>query len=134
MFHSHNPATGELVGTYTEHDEAETNVRLQRAWDGWRRWSRTPLHERSAFLVRLADLLEARAESYGQSNSPTAPTSASAPRSGAVTSNAPIASRAASNAGWCSSMTSSTQTRARRSAASRHLASVVSLACPGPWS
>jgi acyl-CoA reductase-like NAD-dependent aldehyde dehydrogenase len=65
-FESHNPATGELVGTYPEHDEAETNVRLQRAWDGWRRWSRTPLHERSAFLMRLADLLDARAESYGR--------------------------------------------------------------------
>jgi hypothetical protein len=34
-FESHNPATGELVGTCAEHDEAETNVRLQRAWDGW---------------------------------------------------------------------------------------------------
>jgi acyl-CoA reductase-like NAD-dependent aldehyde dehydrogenase len=65
-FESHNPATGELVGTYPEHDEAETNVRLQRAWDGWRRWSRTPLHVRTAFLTRLADLLDARAESYGR--------------------------------------------------------------------
>jgi hypothetical protein len=34
-FESHNPARCELVGTYAEHDEAETNVRLQRAWDGW---------------------------------------------------------------------------------------------------
>ena len=33
-FQSHNPATGELIGTYPEHDEAETNVRLQRAWEG----------------------------------------------------------------------------------------------------
>jgi len=65
-FQSHNPATGELVGTYPEHDEAETNVLLQRAWDGWLRWSRTPLHERSAFLIRLADLLDARAESYAR--------------------------------------------------------------------
>ena len=65
-FESHNPATGELIGTYPEHDEAETNARLQRAWDGWRRWSRTPLHERMAFLVRLGDLLDARAETYGR--------------------------------------------------------------------
>jgi hypothetical protein len=33
-FESHNPATGELVGTYPEHDQAETNVSLQRAWGG----------------------------------------------------------------------------------------------------
>ena len=65
-FESHNPATDELIGTYPEHDQAETNVRLQRAWDGWLRWSRTPLHERRAFLIRLADLLDARAETYGR--------------------------------------------------------------------
>jgi acyl-CoA reductase-like NAD-dependent aldehyde dehydrogenase len=65
-FHSHNPATGELIGTYPEHDKAETNVRLQRAWEGWQRWSRTPLHKRRAFLVRLADLLDQRAETYGR--------------------------------------------------------------------
>jgi acyl-CoA reductase-like NAD-dependent aldehyde dehydrogenase len=65
-FQSHNPATGELIATYPEHDEAETNVRLQRAWEGWLRWSRTPLHERRAFLIRLADLLDGRAETYGR--------------------------------------------------------------------
>ena len=40
-FESRNPATGELLGVYQEHDKRETNVRLQRAWDGWRHWSRT---------------------------------------------------------------------------------------------
>src|SRR6202040_4211291 len=65
-FESRNPATGELLGTYPEHNKAETEVRLQRAWDGWRHWSRTPLHERIAFLTRLAELLEERAETYGR--------------------------------------------------------------------
>ena len=65
-FQSHDPATDELIGTYPEHDAAETNVRLQRAWDGWLRWSRTPLPERTAFLIRLADLLDARAETYAR--------------------------------------------------------------------
>ena len=57
-FESRNPATGELLGVHPEHDKAEIEVRLQRAWDGWRRWSRTPLRERIAFLTRLAELLE----------------------------------------------------------------------------
>ena len=65
-FESRNPATGELLGTYPEHNKAEIEIRLQRAWDGWRRWSRTPLQERSAFLTRLANLLEERAETYGR--------------------------------------------------------------------
>jgi acyl-CoA reductase-like NAD-dependent aldehyde dehydrogenase len=65
-FESHNPATGELLGTYPEHSKAEIEARLQCAWDGWRRWSRTPLQERIAFLIRLAELLEERAETYGR--------------------------------------------------------------------
>src|ERR1700680_417865 len=65
-FESRNPATGELLRTYPEHDKAEIEVRLQRAWDGWRHWSRTPLQRRIAFLTRLAELLEERAETYGR--------------------------------------------------------------------
>jgi acyl-CoA reductase-like NAD-dependent aldehyde dehydrogenase len=64
-FESRNPATGDLLGIYPEHDKAETEVRLQRTWEGWKRWSRTSMHERAAFLARLADLLDARAETYG---------------------------------------------------------------------
>jgi acyl-CoA reductase-like NAD-dependent aldehyde dehydrogenase len=65
-FESRNPATGELLGVHPEHDKAETGARLQRAWDGWRLWSRTPMQERIAFLTRLAELLEERAETYGR--------------------------------------------------------------------
>src|SRR5260370_20193929 len=65
-FESRNPATGELLRVYREHNKGEIEVRLQRAWDGWRHWSRTPLHERIAFLTRLAELLEERAETYGR--------------------------------------------------------------------
>src|SRR5258708_22468101 len=63
-FESRNPATGELLGVHPEHGKAEIEVRLQRAWDGWRHWSRTPQQERIAFLTRLAELLEERAENY----------------------------------------------------------------------
>jgi acyl-CoA reductase-like NAD-dependent aldehyde dehydrogenase len=59
-FESHNPATGKLLCTYPEHNKVEIEVLLQRAWDGWRRWSRTPLQQRSVFLTRLAELLEER--------------------------------------------------------------------------
>ena len=65
-FESRNPATDELLGTYPEHNKAEIEVRLQRAWDGWRHWSRTASHQRIAFLTRLAELLEERAETYGR--------------------------------------------------------------------
>jgi acyl-CoA reductase-like NAD-dependent aldehyde dehydrogenase len=65
-FDSHNPATGALLATYPEHDAAETERRLQLVWDGWQSWSRRPLAERCAFLVRLGDLLEERAQDYGR--------------------------------------------------------------------
>jgi len=65
-FESRNPTTGELIATWPEHSGAEVERRLQLAWDGWQAWSRTTVEERKAFLVRLAELLEARAEEYGK--------------------------------------------------------------------
>jgi hypothetical protein len=35
-FESRNPATGALLAVYLEHDKAEINTPLRRAWDGWR--------------------------------------------------------------------------------------------------
>ena len=65
-FESRNPTTGELLGTYPEHSAHEVELRLQSAWDGWKRWSRTPLSERTAFLIRLANVLESRVEEYAR--------------------------------------------------------------------
>src|ERR1700742_1045352 len=65
-FESRNPATGEGIATYPEQTAREVELRLQSAWDGWKKWSRTPLEERTAFLLRLAELLEKRAEEYGR--------------------------------------------------------------------
>jgi succinate-semialdehyde dehydrogenase/glutarate-semialdehyde dehydrogenase/succinate-semialdehyde dehydrogenase len=65
-FKSINPTTGETLGTYAEHDAREVDNRLQSAWDGWVSWSRTSLSERTAFLSRLADLLEKRVDEYAR--------------------------------------------------------------------
>src|SRR3984885_15849730 len=65
-FESKNPTTGELLGTYPEHSAQQVELRLQSVWDGWKAWSRTPVSERTAFLTRLADLLEQRAEQYAR--------------------------------------------------------------------
>jgi acyl-CoA reductase-like NAD-dependent aldehyde dehydrogenase len=65
-FESKNPATGEHLETYPEHSANEVELRLQSAWDGWKKWSRTPLPDRTAFLIRLAGLLEERAEKYAR--------------------------------------------------------------------
>src|SRR5271168_1373323 len=65
-FESINPTTGEPLGSYPEHNAHEIELRLQSAWDGWKSWSRAPLATRTAFLVRLADLLEKRVDEYAR--------------------------------------------------------------------
>ena len=65
-FESRNPTTGELLNVYPEHSAQDVELRLQSAWDGWKKWSRTPLSERTAFLIRLAGLLEKRADDYAR--------------------------------------------------------------------
>jgi Aldehyde dehydrogenase family len=116
-FESRNPATGELLGLHPEHDKKETNARLQRAWDGWRHWSRTPLRERIVFLTRLAESL----------------TSVSALRSGAVTSPGPVALPARSSLEWYLSMISPAPIPAHRSEASRLQGMGANLALTAHW-
>ncbi|MGC2401114.1 MAG: NAD-dependent succinate-semialdehyde dehydrogenase [Acidobacteriaceae bacterium] len=65
-FESRNPATGEVIGIYPEHTAHEVERRVQSAWDGWKKWSGTPPAGRTAFLLRLAELLEERADEYGR--------------------------------------------------------------------
>jgi acyl-CoA reductase-like NAD-dependent aldehyde dehydrogenase len=66
VFESRNPTTGEVLATYPVHTPAEVEERLGRVWSGWQAWSRTPMAERSAFLIRLAERLERGAEEYGR--------------------------------------------------------------------
>jgi succinate-semialdehyde dehydrogenase/glutarate-semialdehyde dehydrogenase/succinate-semialdehyde dehydrogenase len=65
-FESRNPSTGEILATYPEHTPVEVEACLARAWSGWQAWSTTALSERTAFLNRLADVLEARAGEFGR--------------------------------------------------------------------
>jgi len=64
-FESRNPATDELLGVHPEHDKAEIEVRLQRAWDGCG-IGPAPTAGANRLLTRLAKLLEERAENYGR--------------------------------------------------------------------
>jgi acyl-CoA reductase-like NAD-dependent aldehyde dehydrogenase len=63
-FQSHNPTTGALIGTYEEQSDAEVERLIQQSHDTWKSWSQKSIAERTAFLIRLADLLEQRADEY----------------------------------------------------------------------
>ena len=65
-FESRNPTTGELIARYPEHTAAQVEDCLTRAWSGWQAWSATPLDERTAFLNRLADVLEAKVDEFAR--------------------------------------------------------------------
>jgi len=63
-FTSTNPTTGKVIATYPEHSAADIDRLLAQAWSTWEKWSKEPLESRTAFLIRLADLLEQRADQY----------------------------------------------------------------------
>lgn len=65
-FESRNPATGEVVARYPEQSPAEVEACLARAWSGWKHWSAAPLAARTAFLNRLADVLEGRVDEFAR--------------------------------------------------------------------
>src|SRR5689334_245637 len=63
-FTSTNPTTGAVIATYPEHTPAQVDQLLRQAHDTWQSWSRQPIETRTAFLIRLAELLEQRADQY----------------------------------------------------------------------
>ena len=61
-----NPATGQIVRSFTPLSEAELDARLQRAVDTYHRYRRTPLAERTRLLLKAAEILEADKEKFGR--------------------------------------------------------------------
>jgi succinate-semialdehyde dehydrogenase / glutarate-semialdehyde dehydrogenase len=60
-----NPATGEEIKTFEELTEDEIDEKIQRAFDTFLEYSKTPLAERSEMLLRAAEILEDEAEHFG---------------------------------------------------------------------
>jgi len=66
MIETVNPATGEVIERYEEHDEAVVAEKLARAWARWHDdWRHRPLDERLAVLSGTAEALEARRDELG---------------------------------------------------------------------
>ena len=61
-----DPATGETVATFEEHSAAEVENRVARAAAAFRSWRRSALPERSAVLVRAAEILESEKRRFGE--------------------------------------------------------------------
>jgi succinate-semialdehyde dehydrogenase / glutarate-semialdehyde dehydrogenase len=61
-----NPATGQMLRTFTPLSESELDARLQCAADAFRRYRRTPIAERTKLLLRAAQILEDEKEKFGR--------------------------------------------------------------------
>jgi succinate-semialdehyde dehydrogenase/glutarate-semialdehyde dehydrogenase len=66
MFKSVNPATGELIREFPEHDEEEVRRRLERALEAFKSWRRFEVAERAGHLTAVADLLRERAGDFAR--------------------------------------------------------------------
>jgi len=63
---SRNPTTGETIRSYDEHDAAEVERRLARAFEAWTSWRRASFDERATLLGRAAELLDAEKNELGR--------------------------------------------------------------------
>jgi succinate-semialdehyde dehydrogenase/glutarate-semialdehyde dehydrogenase len=61
-----NPATGEVVKTFTALTSQEINEKLEAARGAAMSWRASPIKERASVLRRAADLLEERKTEYGR--------------------------------------------------------------------
>src|SRR5919199_525140 len=61
-----NPATGQILRTFSPLSEPELDARLQCAADAFRRYRRTPVAERTRMLLRAAEILESEKEKFGR--------------------------------------------------------------------
>ena len=61
-----NPATGEVIETFTPFSAAATDNALARAEERFRRWRSVSLDERAELMNAAADILEAKAETYAR--------------------------------------------------------------------
>ncbi|WP_396956863.1 NAD-dependent succinate-semialdehyde dehydrogenase [Nitrosomonas sp.] len=66
MILTKNPASGKLLQIYAPYSEAMVFSMLERAHAAHLTWRQVPLHERTALLLKLADVLRRRSESYAR--------------------------------------------------------------------
>src|SRR4029077_20762722 len=66
MFKAVNPATGELIREFPEHDEDEVHHRLERAQSAFNSWRRFGFAERAGHLTAVADLLRERSADFAR--------------------------------------------------------------------
>ncbi len=60
-----NPATGQIIDTYTEHTVAQCNEIIDQVYHAWDDWKTRSFEYKAALIHRLADLLDERKHELG---------------------------------------------------------------------
>ncbi|MEM4780347.1 MAG: aldehyde dehydrogenase family protein, partial [Halalkalicoccus sp.] len=63
---STNPATGETVATYDDHDESDVDAALDRATERFEEWRDTRIETRQVLLANAADVLRESEDRYAE--------------------------------------------------------------------
>lgn len=66
LFRSLNPATGELFGSFSLHEDAQIEAALDKSWSAWKTLRAMSVAERAGLLRALADRLDAHVEDYAR--------------------------------------------------------------------
>jgi succinate-semialdehyde dehydrogenase/glutarate-semialdehyde dehydrogenase len=61
-----NPATGELISSFSPLAEAELDQKLQSAWYAFQTYRHRPIAERGRMIKRVADILESEKETFAR--------------------------------------------------------------------
>lgn len=61
-----NPATGEVIKTYTPHTTEEVNHKIESAEKAFQAWRNVSFNERAKLMNKQADILESEADKYGR--------------------------------------------------------------------
>lgn len=64
-----NPATGKVYGKIPDSEKADVDLAVSAAKKAFPIWSKTPKEERSAILLKLADLIEENLDKFAQAES-----------------------------------------------------------------
>jgi succinate-semialdehyde dehydrogenase/glutarate-semialdehyde dehydrogenase len=66
MMQAVNPATGETIATYQEHDSDDVEQRLSTAMDAFEQWRERPMREREELLAAAGDVLRENTRKYAK--------------------------------------------------------------------
>lgn len=61
-FNAYNPANGELLATCVDASKEDVDDAVQSAWKAWETWKDVSPQERSAMLLKIADLIDENSE------------------------------------------------------------------------